>query len=87
MNLELKLVFDRKLILILNINSNSFKFNYDNNNIMILIFENSFIFDVVDKNKGNGNKVGLIVGILVAAVFGVAVLLIMIYFLVKRFRK
>lgn len=78
---------DRKPIPTPNTNSNSPKFNYDNNNIMILIPENSFTPDAVDKNKGNGNKAGLIAGISVAAASGVAALSTMTYFLVKRFRK
>ncbi|CBH40845.1 S41 family peptidase [Mycoplasmopsis agalactiae] len=86
-NLEPKPVPDRKPIPTPNTNSNSPKFNYDNNNIMILIPENSFTPDAVDKNKGNGNKAGLIAGISVAAASGVAALSTMTYFLVKRFRK
>ncbi|QQH60555.1 hypothetical protein HYD61_01070 [Mycoplasmopsis bovis] len=49
--------------------------------------ENSFTPDAVDKNNGIGNKAGLIAGISVGARSGVAVLLTMTYFLVKRFRK
>ncbi|UUM25359.1 S41 family peptidase [Mycoplasmopsis agalactiae] len=86
-NLEPKPVPDKKPIPTPNANSNSSKFNYDNNNIMILIPENSFTPDAVDKNKGNGNKVVLIAGISVAAASGVAALSTMTYFLVKRFRK
>ncbi|MCE6115420.1 S41 family peptidase [Mycoplasmopsis agalactiae] len=86
-NLEPKPVPDKKPIPTPNANSNSPKFNYDNNNIMILIPENSFTPDAVDKNKGNGNKAGLIAGISVGAASGVAALSTMTYFLVKRFRK
>ncbi|WP_427902499.1 hypothetical protein [Mycoplasmopsis bovis] len=43
--------------------------------------------NVGDKNKGRGNKAGLIAGISVGAASGVAVLSTMTYFLVKRFRK
>lgn len=86
-NLEPKPVPDKKPIPTPNANSNSPKFNYDNNNIMILIPENSFTPDAVDKNKGNGNKVGLIAGISVATASGVVALSTVTYFLVKRFRK
>lgn len=86
-NLEPKPAPDKKPIPTPNANSNSPKFNYDNNNIMILIPENSFTPGAVDKNKGNGNKVGLIAGISVAATSGVAALSTVTYFLVKRFRK
>ncbi|TKA59559.1 hypothetical protein MBOVa_1340 [Mycoplasmopsis bovis 8790] len=81
-----KPVPDKKPVPVPNANSNSPKFNF-NNNIMVLIPENSFTPDAVDKNKGNGNKAGLIAGISVGAASGVAALSTMTYFLVKRFRK
>ncbi len=86
-NLEPKPVPEKKPVPAPNANSNSPKFNFDNDNTMILVPENSFTPDAVDKNKGSGNKAGLIAGISVAAASGVAVLSTMTYFLVKRFRK
>lgn len=86
-NLEPKPVPDKKPVPAPNANSSSPKFNFDNDNIKILMPENSFTPDAVDKNNGIGNKAGLIAGISVGAASGVAVLLTMTYFLVKRFRK
>ncbi|WP_429979347.1 hypothetical protein, partial [Mycoplasmopsis bovis] len=43
-----------------NANSSSPKFNFDNDNTMILVPENSFTPDAVDKNNGIRNKAGLL---------------------------
>ncbi|UOC57797.1 S41 family peptidase [Mycoplasmopsis bovis] len=86
-NLEPKPVPDKKPVPAPNANSSSPKFNFDNDNTMILVPENSFTPDAVDKNNGIRNKAGLIAGISVGVASGVAVLSTMTYFLVKRFRK
>nr|WP_307930011.1 hypothetical protein [Mycoplasmopsis bovis] len=66
-NLEPKPVPDKNPVPAPNANSSSPKFNFDNDNIKILMPENSFTPDAVDKNNGIGNKAGLIAGISVGA--------------------